>query len=356
MSPPPPRGRTIGRLLLLGVADAIAAPPRAYLVKGLLAAGELGVLFGEPGCGKSFLAMHLAYAVAQGRKFFGRRVVPAPVIYCGLEGETGMGKRVRALAAEHGDAPAFHYLAQALPLGEDASFADDLVQAIRETGARLAVIDTLARAMAGLDENSAADMSAMVRIFDRVRQETDAALLVVHHAGKDRSRGARGSNALRGAADLEIEVEAPERGERTWRCTKAKDDPGGDAFGFALRSVTLETDADGDPLATCLVEEGEAARGTARVQLSPQQRAALACLHETILASGSDLPAGHGFPPPSARGCRIDAWREECDRRGVANSDAPATRKRVFRRALAGLKDTRRVAEYDGWIWPLGQG
>ena len=351
---PPPRGSKIGRLTIYSDADAMAAPPRAYLVKGVLAAGELGVLFGEPGCGKSFLAMHLARAVAQGRRFFGRRVVPAAVIYCGLEGESGMGNRVRALVAEYGEAPGFHYLAQPLPLGEDASFADDLVQAIRKTGALLVVVDTLARAMAGRDENMAADMGAMIRILDRVRQETGAAVLVVHHAGKDRSRGARGSNALRGAADLEIEVEAKEGGERIWRVTKAKDDPGGDGFAFTLRSVTLGTDTDGDAITTCLVEEGGATSTARRVRLSPQQAQALAHLHEAIVATGNELATGHGFPPPPARGCRIEAWRGECDARGLSGSDSADSQDRTFRKMRSALRTAGRIEEYKGWVWATG--
>lgn len=348
----PPRGKKVGSLNLLGVDDMLVVPPRTYLVKGLLAAREMALLYGEPGCGKSFMALHLAYALAQGRKFFSRRVAATPVIYCGLEGETGVAKRVQALAREHGSAKGFHCIVQPLPLADNAALADDMVTCVTTVGAGLVVIDTLARAMAGADE-TAEGFGAMVKIFDRVRSETNAAILIVHHAGKDKARGARGSNALLAAADLAIEVEVSAESGRTWRVVKAKDDPGGDAFAFSLRSVALGADEDGDAITTCLVEEGDATGAAARRKLSPQQAAALANLHETVLASGSDLPSGHGFPPAPARGCRLDAWREECRRRGLANSDDPATQGRVFRRALADLKKANRIAEYDGWVWTV---
>jgi hypothetical protein len=352
------RGRKFGQLTLLSYADALAAPMRPYLVKGLLGAGEMGVIFGEPGCGKTFLALHLAHAVASGRTFFGHRVVQAPVIYAALEGEAGFAKRLKALRTERREGedqnvPGFHYIAQALPLGADSSFVDDAIAAVREAGARLIVIDTLARAMAGLDENSAADMGKMVGIIDLIRQQTGAAVLVVHHRGKDRSRGARGSNALLGATDLEIEVNASETGEHTWKVTKAKDDPGGDKLNFTLRRVTLGDDADGDPISTCLVDEAGTAASTQAKKPPPQSAAALMCLHEALTATGQELPSGHGFPPRPVRGCLKNVWRQECDDRGIANSDHPLSHKRTFNRAVVTLKQRGFIAEYRGWVWLL---
>ncbi len=355
------RGRKIRRLTLLSIADALAAPMRPYLVKGLLGAGEMGVIFGEPGCGKTFLALYLAHAVAYGRPFFGHRVVQAPVIYAALEGEAGFAKRLKALQAERPEGavqsvPAFHYLAQALPLGADPSLVDDAIAAVRAVGARLVVIDTLARAMAGLDENSAADMGKMVGIIDMIRHQTGAAVLVVHHRGKDRTRGARGSNALLGATDLEIEVDAPVAGARTWKVTKAKDDQGGDAFAFALRAVSLGVDTDNEPITTCLVDEGVAAAPGRQQKLAAQHAKALGYLHDTILARGGDLPTGRGFPPPTLRGCRVEAWGDECERRGLSGSDDPENQKRTFRKVRAALKSAHRIAEYDGWVWPCRAG
>lgn len=354
---PPLRGQVIGRLRVYSVADAMTATQGAYLIKGILAAGELGVMFGEPACGKSFLGLHVAYALAQGRRIFGRRVVPSPVLYAALEGEGGMAKRVRALKAGHGDAPSFRYIAQSLPLGEDKTFADDIVKAVRETGARLVVIDTLARAMAGLDENTSADMGAMVMIFDKVRQETGAAVLVVHHSGKDKGRGARGSNALFGAADLEIEVDASTTGDRTLRLKKVKEGPAGETFGFTLRSVTVDIDADGDAVTTCLVDEGGAVAATKTDRLKPQHAEALRILHDTISGpDGAKLPNTSGFPSAVIIGCSLEAWRRECDARGLSSSDEPNNHRRVFNLAKKGLKDAGRVAERDGWIWPIPTG
>ena len=49
-------------------------------------------------------------------------------------------------------------------------------------------------------------MGAFVDACDRVRHHTGAAVIGVHHSGKDINRGMRGSSALWGAVDTSIEV------------------------------------------------------------------------------------------------------------------------------------------------------
>jgi hypothetical protein len=71
---------------------------------------------------------------------------------------------------------------------------------------RLVVVDTLSRAMAGGNENAPDDMSAFIRNIDRIRQETGAHVLIVHHCGKDAAKGARGHSCLRAATDTKIEL------------------------------------------------------------------------------------------------------------------------------------------------------
>src|SRR5690606_13091125 len=72
----------------------------------------------------------------------------------------------------------------------------------------LIVIDTLARSIVGVDENSAKDMGGVIKHLDQLRRATGSTILLVHHTGKDASAGARGSSALRAAMDTELEVTA----------------------------------------------------------------------------------------------------------------------------------------------------
>ena len=66
-------------------------------------------------------------------------------------------------------------------------------------------------------ENSSTNMSALVHALGQMRQKTGAHLIVVHHTGKGKARGARGHSLLSCAADIEIEID-----ERTIRTTKQR--------------------------------------------------------------------------------------------------------------------------------------
>ncbi|MGC8703819.1 MAG: AAA family ATPase, partial [Thiomonas sp.] len=90
-----------GRYRLRSAAEIAALPPVRWLVRGVLPAEGLAALFGASGSGKSFLALDLAAAIAEGRRWFGYRVNAAPVVYVGLEGEAGLSQRVQAWEKHH---------------------------------------------------------------------------------------------------------------------------------------------------------------------------------------------------------------------------------------------------------------
>jgi hypothetical protein len=81
-------------------------------------------------------------------------------------------------------------------------------------------------------------------------------ILLIHHSGKDATRGARGWSGLRAAADCEISIERNED-NRVATITKLKDGDDGLKFGFKLTTVPVGVDEDGDPMSSCLVEEME---------------------------------------------------------------------------------------------------
>ena len=92
--------------------------------------------------------LHLGYAIAQGRQALGRRVRHAPVLYVACEATSGIARRIRALATEHGFADDFKYIPQSVDLSEpDSINIPEIINAAAAIGAKLVVIDTLARAM-----------------------------------------------------------------------------------------------------------------------------------------------------------------------------------------------------------------
>ena len=246
--------------VLIEFADDVQLPTKSqYLIKHLLGRGDMAAIYGPPGVGKSFIALHVAACIALGRPFAGRRTRSMPVLYVGLEGETGMRRRMLGL---HKSMGAFGKMLARMRIPTLLSQGDagnagerllaDAIAYLREAAAQdvgLVVIDTVWRAMAGGDENSAQDMGAFVARLKRIQDATDVAILLVHHSGKDVDRGMRGSSSLLGALDLVLKV-----ADKVIAVEKNKDGPDGDEIGFKLRGVHLGLDDEGDPINTCCVE------------------------------------------------------------------------------------------------------
>lgn len=228
-----------GRITLLSLADVLAQgldDGPAPLVDGLLDQGALSVLYGDSNVGKTFVTMDLAFSVATGRTWAGQRTTQKPVVYIATEGGRGSHWRLRALVNETGirDAPFYIYTSGVDLLRADADL-EPLIEAVKGVpGAGLVVIDTLSRALAGGDENSSVDMGKLVRNLDKLKERTEAHVMVVHHSGKKAANGARGHSLLRAATDTEIEV-----AEGRITATKQRDMPVDFERAFILRPQTI---------------------------------------------------------------------------------------------------------------------
>jgi hypothetical protein len=193
------------RRVRLHVGGSIRSlPPLTPLVDGLLHLPGESALFSPPKRGKTFVALDLALSVGSGEDFMGRAVKPCQVLYVAAEGVGGLGARVEAWCDTHTGAD----ISRVAFLTEPVNLIDEGdVEAFAHAAAdrELVVIDTLARCSVGADENSARDMGRVVTALDRIRDVTGH-VCVVHHAGKDTSKGLRGSSALLGAVDTVIEL------------------------------------------------------------------------------------------------------------------------------------------------------
>lgn len=246
-----------------------AGKPISWFVKGILPKAPLGVVFGPPGAGKSFWATDLAAAIARGLEVWcGKRVHKARVGFVAAEGAAGFRNRLQAYASHHemdlAELPLF--VMAAAPNLMQKQDVIDLGNAInRAGGLDLVVYDTLARGTAGADENSAKDMGVAIDNCRILHEVTGATILLVHHSGKDVSKGARGSNALLGAVDVEIEISRLDN-NRTATVSKLKDGEDGAQFGFVLKTIAIGMDEDGDVVSSCVVEHGDV------VQRKPREK------------------------------------------------------------------------------------
>lgn len=182
-------------------------PDFDYMIDGLIAEDSIGVVFGPPGSGKSFIMASLAVHVADGRPWLEHTVKGAPVVYMtGGEGRTGWKDRIQALKKDMGiskTAHGFHMIPHSLDL-RDRGTVDHLIEAIRPINPGWIIVDTLARHMAGGDDNSSKDMGQIMENCNRIKEETGASVTVVHHPVKSDEEEERGSGSLRGFVDYSI--------------------------------------------------------------------------------------------------------------------------------------------------------
>lgn len=195
---------------LISYQDALSTPEPAWTVAGVL--GGLGLLWGEAGVGKSFVACSFAASVATGRPWLGHRVAEGPVVYvAGEGGALGVSRRLDAAVTalrccdpEDGPVP----LWIVTPGVDLVAGPMELIRVMDGIEPQLVIVDTLARCYGG-DENSTEDMSKFVRALDIIRDVFGSSVLVVHHANKtDRTGGGkvRGSSVLYGAVDVSLQL------------------------------------------------------------------------------------------------------------------------------------------------------
>jgi hypothetical protein len=234
--------------------------PPGWIVKGVVPQAELMVMFGESGSGKSFAVLDLAAAIARGIAWRGQRSKQGRVVYIAAEGAGGFRNRLKAYASKHG------ITLDQLPIGvihaaPNLLLKDDALDVckaiIAAGGADLVIVDTFAQVMPGANENAADDVGKALAHCKGIHRATGALVLLVHHAGKDASKGARGWSGLKAAADAELEVVRTAAG-RLIRVSKQKDGEDGQLWGFDLDVVPVGVDDDGDVITSCVVRECEA--------------------------------------------------------------------------------------------------
>lgn len=327
-------------------------------VQGLMITGSSIVVYGQSNAGKTFWITDLALHVAAGQPWRGRRVEQGGVVYCALEGGNGFRNRVSAWKADRKVASIpFVAIPSALNLLNPEADTEALIQAIRiaadamGTPIKLIVIDTLARALAGGNENAPEDMGALVMNMDRIRAATGAAVLFVHHSGKDQAKGARGHSSLQAAIDTEIEVVADEVGAgRSATVVKQRELSKGQVFPFALRVVDLGQNRHGEAVTTCVVDHGDdqtAGAVPGRRRLTGHNKRALEVLADLVATSGQ---AGHPGVPSGALSVPDKWWRERFyDRAMPADSDE--AKQKAFRRASETLINTHVVGMANRRVW-----
>jgi phage/plasmid primase-like uncharacterized protein len=355
------------RYSVQSIGDVLAAPRPRWQVRGLIQEQGLGVVFGEPGCGKSFLVLELMASVARGREWFGRRVRQGVCVYVGLEGS--LRDRLAAYMQHHDLSPddlrdLLVIERQPVNLLHGAADAQGVIESVRRAlrGRRpgMLVIDTLNRTMPGGNENSSEDMGAVVAHAGLMQRELACMVIFVHHSGKDSSKGARGHSSLKGAADLELEV-VNRDGERSVIAVKVKDGEGDQKIDFSLSSIDLGPTSEHDPEAapderdTSLVvvptvDLSAVCKPSAprRLPTGRHQRIVFDALKECIGHFGEPLPATSSIPS-NVRGVLFSTAQGFASQRIPA--DSAKRKNEIFGRAMTSLTVDHYVQTWGDWVW-----
>lgn len=227
-----------------------------WLVHGVLPSEGVAALYGQSGSGKSFLTLDLAAAIAgNAGRWFGYRLTPAPVTYCVLEGEAGFGKRIASWSKHYKKScpDNLRFVTESFNLLNPTD-VEELSRNIRAAGGAggMVVIDTLSRSTPGADENSSISMGNLIASSSRLQSGVGGLVLLVHHAGKEGSKGLRGHSSLEAAVDAIIQVRK-KNNRYEWQISKSKDDKTGATHAFTLETVSLGAIDEEEEITSCVV-------------------------------------------------------------------------------------------------------
>ncbi len=349
------------RYKLLSGDEIRALPALIWCVRGVLPVVGLAALFGPSASGKSFLGFDLAAAIAEGKSWFGCRVKTRQVVYAALEGEAGFKLRAQAWEVHHErNLPqGLHLMIQPFKLTELQDVAD--FAAVVPDGA-VVFIDTLNRAAPTADENTSRDMGEILEAAKRLQSVTRGLVVLIHHTGKDSSKGLRGHSSLFAAMDAAVEV-SRDGDRREWKVSKSKDGADGVVHPFQLKTVDLGVDTYGDPITSCVVVTEKSGVNSKHTVLSRGGKLALEALKTVVKQDGKEpnqiVKNHYGkngdfvLPLWPEKVVTEEVWRQACYQAGIAEADAEQdSKRRAFTRARGHLIDAAVVGTFDGYVWP----
>jgi RecA-family ATPase len=230
--------------------QSVKDEPVNWLIQDVIPERSFVALYGPPASFKSFIAMDIAECIASGRPWLGKEINgTGPVLYIAGEGHGGIGARIAAIKQHHKtpDSSQLFVVRSMINLRSSVEDFTNLILAIDElvqligVQLRMIVIDTLARSFGGGNENSSDDMGAFIQATGKIQNRYKCSLMLLHHAGKDTTKGLRGHSSLLGAVDTQMEImRFPQTREGLILMSKQKDGEDGQNYGFEAIEVDID--------------------------------------------------------------------------------------------------------------------
>lgn len=334
---------------LLSTDDVRAMAPMRWRIHSVLPEQGFAAIFGPSGSGKGFLVHDMVAALSAGDDWFGHRTTASRVVYLYLEGQAGAPQRIAAWESAN-DRPfpdTVRFVFQSFKLTDRDDVLALAASIAGAGGADVVIIDTLNRAAPGADENSSQDMGHVLEAIKELQSLTGGLVLLVHHAGKDASKGMRGHSSVYAALDAVIEVSRSDD-RREWSVLKSKDGRDGEVHTFRLRVIDLGCeDEHGEPITSCVCEQSLLEPATSRVRLprGGNQKVVYDALGRLFRES---MHRGQASAPPTRPCLRLaDAINGTRDRLAVES----ARRTERARQAITGLVASGVLVCDQDWLW-----
>ena len=189
-------------------------PPPAIVDGGILLDKTLCLVLGQPKSGKTLFATNLALKISFGEDYLGFKINnPKKVLYLSAEGGYYPNRnRIKLMGAP------LQQIQNASILGQNFDFntysnydlSDDksikeIISIIKKHEVEVLIIDPLVRFHSG-DENSAKDISVVMKNIRSLIEDYNLSIIIVHHSGKQVGRGARGSSVITSEYDSRITI------------------------------------------------------------------------------------------------------------------------------------------------------
>lgn len=227
-SPPPTQTAQTWKLYTLSDAY-LPRSPVTYLIERVIESPSLNMVYGAPSSLKSFILADMAMCIAMGiqwlqqplqlgvpvtalKKPTAKTVTQSAVLWVDFDnGLRRTHERFDMLGKGHNtlDTAPIYYTSMASPplMLNDKKSVQYITTLIKLLDVRLVVIDNLGTVTgAKVDENSA-DMIAVMYSLRKIVEETQTAIIVIHHQRKANGFKTRAGETLRGHSSIEASLD-----------------------------------------------------------------------------------------------------------------------------------------------------
>jgi hypothetical protein len=364
--------------------DVEATDSRPWLVELFIPETGTGLISGQWGTYKTFVAISLAVAVMTGGIFIKFPVMrKGAVLFIALEGENEIAIRLEAAigSGPPGKMP-FAWITEC-PRLLDPDAPQQLAAMVKEAAERmlrdfglpvvLVIIDTMGKgagySRAG-DENDSVIAKTVEKALAVASKETGAFFLGLDHFGKDPSTGTRGSSGKEDHTDVVLSLlgdKAQSGAVTNMRlcARKRRSGPNGEEFPFRAKLFDMGFDPRGTPMTTLIIDWTTAPDGSTQTKPKDDQWSkSLRLLRQTLMTMlvdcGNDLrPFADG---PIVRAVDEEIIRKEFYASYLADGtpeQKAAAKQKAFRRAVNDAQTKgligARVVDGKNMIW-LAQG